>query len=79
MKGNSMKKERKKRPSPATLEDLLSHPTATVPDVGRVVFNLSRNGSYAAAKSGGIPTIEVGGQYFVPTAVLRKQLGLEAA
>jgi hypothetical protein len=61
------------------LKTLLSKPTATVPDVGRVCFGLSRNGAYAAAKSGGIPTIKVGSQYFVPTAALRKQLGLEAA
>jgi hypothetical protein len=61
------------------LKQLLSHPTASVPDVGRVCFGLSRNGAYAVAKAGGIPTIKVGGQYFVPTAALRKQLGLEAA
>jgi hypothetical protein len=61
------------------LRILLSRPTATVPDVGRICFGLSRNGAYNAAKAGGIPTIKVGGQYFVPTAALRKQLGIEAA
>jgi hypothetical protein len=61
------------------LRKLLSHPTASIQDVGRVCFGLSRNGSYSAAKAGGIPTIKVGGQYFVPTAALRTQLGLEAA
>jgi hypothetical protein len=65
------------------LQNLLSKPTASVPEVGRICFNLSRNGSYAAARSGGIPTIEVGGserrRLMVPTAALRKILGIEAA
>lgn len=58
---------------------LLSAPTADVPDVGRVCFGLSRNGSYDAAKRGDFQTIKVGRLLKVPTAALRKQLGLEAA
>ena len=65
------------------LQNLLGKPTASVPDVGRICFGLSRNGSYAAAKIGGIPTIEVGGserrRLMVPTAALKKMLGIEAA
>ncbi|HEV3147215.1 MAG TPA: hypothetical protein VGZ24_01065 [Chthoniobacterales bacterium] len=61
------------------LRELLSHPTASIQDVGRVCFGLSRNGSYSAAKKGDIPTLKIGGKYFVVTARLRKQLGLEAA
>jgi hypothetical protein len=61
------------------LKRLLSKPTATVPDVRRVCFGLCRNASYAAAKKGDIPTIKIGGGLFVPTAALRKQLGMEAA
>lgn len=61
------------------LQSLLSGPTADVPDVGRVCFGLSRNASYDAAKRGDIPTIKVGRLLKVPTAVLRKKLGLEVA
>jgi hypothetical protein len=61
------------------LEELLSRPTADVPDVGRICFDLSRNGSYDAAKRGDFPTIKVGRLLKVPTAALRKQLGFEAA
>jgi hypothetical protein len=61
------------------LQELLSAPTADVPDVGRICYGLSRNGSYDAAKRGDIPTIKVGRLLKVPTAALRKQLGLEVA
>jgi hypothetical protein len=40
---------------------------------------LSRNGSYDAAKRGDFPTIKVGRLLKVPTASLRRQLGLEVA
>jgi hypothetical protein len=61
------------------LTALLSNATADVPDVGRICFGLSRNGSYAAALRGEIPTIKVGRLLKVPTATLRRQLGIEAA
>jgi hypothetical protein len=62
------------------LKALLSQPTASIPDVGRICFGLSRNGSYAAAADGGFPTIKVGKKtQRVPTAALRKMLGLEVA
>jgi hypothetical protein len=61
------------------LIELLSKPTASVPDVGRICFGLSRNGSYDAAKRGDFPTIEIGRLLKVPTSALRKKLGLEAA
>ena len=59
------------------LKALLSAPTADVPDVGRICYGLSRNGSYAAARRGEIPTIKIGSLLKVPTAALRRQLGLE--
>lgn len=34
--------------------------TMTVPDAGRIYFNLGRNASYEAAKRGDIPTITIG-------------------
>jgi hypothetical protein len=61
------------------LKALLSAPTADVPKVGRICFGLSRNGSYAAAVRGEIPTIKIGRLLKVPTAALRKQLGFDAA
>jgi hypothetical protein len=61
------------------LRVMLSRPTASVPDVGRVCFGLCRNASYEAAKRGDIETIKVGKGLFVPTASLRKKLGLEVA
>jgi hypothetical protein len=61
------------------LQELLSHPTASIPDVGRICFGLSRNGSYNAAKRGDFPTIRIGKLFKVPTSALRKQLGLETA
>jgi len=59
------------------LEKLLSKPTGDVPEVGRICYGLSRNGSYAAASRGEIPTIKVGRLLKVPTSALRRQLGLE--
>jgi hypothetical protein len=61
------------------LQELLSKPTADVPDVGRICFGMCRNASYDAAKRGDFPTIKVGRLLKVPTAALRRQLGLEAA
>ena len=61
------------------LEKLLSEPTASVPDVGRICFDLSRNGSYAAAKRGEIQTVRVGRKLRAITSPLRRQLGLEVA
>ncbi|WP_035725819.1 hypothetical protein [Bradyrhizobium murdochi] len=61
------------------LRQLLSKPTASIPDVGRICFGLSRNGSYDAARRGDFPTIKIGRLLKVPTAGLRRQLGLETA
>jgi hypothetical protein len=61
------------------LKDLLSRPTASVPDVGRVCYGISRNAAYEAAKRGDIPTIQMGKLLKVPTSALRAKLGLEAA
>jgi hypothetical protein len=63
----------------AELEKLLAAPTADVPEVGRICYGMSRNGSYAAAGRGEIPTIKIGRLLKVPTAALRRQLGLEVA
>lgn len=61
------------------LRELLSKPTAAIPDVGRVAFGVGRNASYAAAAKGDIETIQVGGQKRVPTSWVKRKLGLADA
>jgi hypothetical protein len=56
------------------LRDLLQKPTVSVPDAGRVCFDMSRNASYDAAARGEIPTIRIGRLLRVPTAALRQML-----
>jgi hypothetical protein len=54
---------------------LLSRPAISVPEAG-TILSLSRNGSYEAAKRGDIETFKVGKKILVPTAPLRRKLGL---
>jgi hypothetical protein len=44
--------------------------TISVPEAGRRYFGLSRNGTYAAAARGEIPTIEIGRLKRVPVRAL---------
>jgi hypothetical protein len=46
------------------------------PTAGRAL-GLGKSLSYAGARSGEIPTIGVGGKHTVPTAFLRRKLGLD--
>jgi hypothetical protein len=48
--------------------------TLTVPEAGRRYFGLSRNGSYAAAQNGDIPTIKVGRLLRVPIVAMERKL-----
>jgi hypothetical protein len=50
--------------------------TVSVPLAGRV-FDLSRNAAYAAVRKGEIPSIRLGGRIVVPTAQLRRMLGID--
>ena len=59
------------------LQRLLSQPTASVPEVGRVVFNMSRGASYEAAKRGDIRVVDLGRLKRVPTQWVRTVLGLD--
>ena len=59
------------------LQKLLLRPTASVPEVGRIAFDLSRGASYEAAKRGDIQVIEMGRKKRVSTAWLRKKLDLD--
>jgi excisionase family DNA binding protein len=48
--------------------------TITVPEAGKEYFGLSRNGSYAAAERGEIPTIRIGRLLRVPVRALEEML-----
>lgn len=48
--------------------------TISVPEAGREYFGLSRNGSYAAAERGEIPTIKIGRLLKVPVRALELML-----
>ncbi len=47
------------------------------PTAGRA-HGLGRDATYRAARNGELPTIRIGGALRVPTAPLRRMLGLEA-
>lgn len=59
-----------------TLDEALSQATISVPEAGAVFFGLARNGAYAAARRGDIPTVTVGGKVRVPVAPVAEKLGL---
>lgn len=46
-------------------------------EYGMEVFGLAPEASRSAGKRGDIPTIKVGGQYFVPCAPGRRLIGLD--
>jgi hypothetical protein len=48
--------------------------TLTVPEAGRVYFDLGRNASYEAARRGDIPTIKIGRLLRVPIVALERKL-----
>jgi hypothetical protein len=47
--------------------------------VAAQAFGIGRNAGYEAVKAGQIPSIRIGGRICVPTAPLRKMLGIETA
>ena len=59
------------------LDEVLRHPVTTVPKAGDAL-GLSRNKSYQAAAAAQIPTIRIGKALRVPTAWLKRTLGLDA-
>lgn len=48
--------------------------TISVPEAGARYFGLSRNGSYAAADRGEIPTVRVGRLLRVPVRAMERKL-----
>lgn len=48
--------------------------TLSVPEAGRIYFDLSRNASYDAARRGEIPVIRIGRLLRVPIVALERML-----
>lgn len=63
--------------SPKSIPNPEDVPILSVPEAGRLAFNLSNSAAYAAAKRGELPTIKVGRRIVVPTAALRRLLGMD--
>jgi hypothetical protein len=57
---------------------ILSEPTTSVPNAGRMLGINGRNQSYEAAKRGDIKTLKFGRTLRVPTSWLRRVLELDA-
>jgi hypothetical protein len=61
----------------AKLKALLAEPTISVPVAG-ALFGLAKNAAYRAAADGSLPAVRIGPRIVrVPTAALRRMLGLE--
>jgi hypothetical protein len=58
-----------------TMSDATEAPlTLSVPEAGKNYFNLSREGSYDAARRGELPTIRIGRLLRVPVRALEQML-----
>ena len=59
-----------------TSADMENHEpkTLSVPAAGKRYFDLGKNASYAAAKSGQIPVIKIGAKLRVPVIALERML-----
>jgi excisionase family DNA binding protein len=55
---------------------ILGRPTCSVSELQKIL-RTSKNPTYDAVKRGELPSIRVGGRILIPTAPLRKMLGLE--
>ncbi len=64
--------------TPQLIPDPETEPTITVPRAGRAL-GLGRASAYAAAEAGQIPTLRVGRRLLVPTAALRRLVGLDGS
>jgi hypothetical protein len=62
-----------------TLEEALARATVSVPEAGKVFYDLGRNASYDAAKRGDIPTVVIGGKLRAVVAPIATSLGLRSA
>ena len=57
--------------------ELLAQPSCEVKDIQKI-FGLSKNSAYQAIRNGEIEAIRIGGRIKIPTAPLRRRLGLDA-
>jgi hypothetical protein len=48
--------------------------TLSVPDAGRIYFDMGRNASYAAAALGQLPTIKIGSRLRCPVVALERMM-----
>jgi hypothetical protein len=48
--------------------------TLSVPEAGKIYFDLGKNASYEAVKRGEIPSIKIGSRLRVPIAALERML-----
>ena len=48
--------------------------TMSVPECGKLYFDIGKNASYEAAKRGDIPTIKIGGKLRVPIVAAERKL-----
>jgi hypothetical protein len=48
--------------------------TMSVPDAGRLYFDLGKNASYEAARRGELPVIKIGSRLRVPVIALERML-----
>ena len=60
--------------SSSTPDKLAQRKTMSVPEAGYDYYELGKNGSYAAAKRGDIPTVKVGRLLRVPIEAMEKKL-----
>ena len=61
-----------------SIPDPQERPTLSVPEAGALV-GLGRSASFDAARRGELPTLKFGRRLVVPTALLRRLLGFDAA
>jgi len=50
--------------------------TISVPEAGKIYYEIGRNAAYEAAARGEIPTIKIGKKLRVPVAEMERKVGL---
>jgi hypothetical protein len=58
---------------------MMGRKTLTVPEAGKLYFDLERDASYAAAKRGDIPVVRIGRTLRVPIKAMERLLELAGA
>lgn len=59
-----------------TIPEAAEQPTVTVEEAGQAL-GISRASAYEGVRSGAIPSIKIGRRIVVPTAALRRLVGLD--